>query len=355
MREGEDGEKTDRDGGMGSTEGATSSRTSVSWRMLVRNALSSSVGACVTALVMTPLDVVKVRLQAHSCEPVGLGYSKVVLQQGVGSSAACVDPASHYRGVIDALVRIPRQHGVRELWRGLGTSMMLAVPTTGVYFTLYEYMMSLHANASRQDGSSSTGKATVALLAGMTARSITATLAAPLELARTRAQANSANSDAARALSYIRAVWRSDGARALFRGLGPTLVRDVPFSGIYWLLYEPLKARHGMLERMLQSVNLHKDPGRSMELYILAGSMAGMVAAATTNPADVVKTRLQANRRKGSVGVMETVRAIYSADGAVGFTRGIGARVGKVAPACAIMMASYEFLRHRLYTWETQI
>ena len=36
-------------------------------------------------------------------------------------------------------------------------------------------------------------------------------------------------------------VARREGVAALWKGLGPTLWRDVPFSMVYWLGYENLK------------------------------------------------------------------------------------------------------------------
>lgn len=33
----------------------------------------------------------------------------------------------------------------------------------------------------------------------------------------------------------------TEGLSGLWRGLGPTVFRDVPFSGIYWAVYESLK------------------------------------------------------------------------------------------------------------------
>eukprot|EP00121_Abeoforma_whisleri_P016710 Awhi_evm1s15322 len=65
--------------------------------------------------------------------------------------------------------------------------------------------------------------------------------------------------------------------------LGPTLLRDVPFSAMYFPLYASLK------ERMSDSTN-----GLSVEGLLLAGAGAVVPAAFLTTPMDVVKTRMQA-------------------------------------------------------------
>lgn len=36
----------------------------------------------------------------------------------------------------------------------------------------------------------------------------------------------------------------AEGILGLWRGLGPTVFRDVPFSGVYWAIYESLKAHN---------------------------------------------------------------------------------------------------------------
>lgn len=62
----------------------------------------------------------------------------------------------------------------------------------------------------------------------------------PLELVRTKMQSQK--------LSYmevgqaLRSLIQQQGVLGLWKGLRATLLRDVPFSGIYWTSYEMLKS-----------------------------------------------------------------------------------------------------------------
>lgn len=44
----------------------------------------------------------------------------------------------------------------------------------------------------------------------------------------------------------MKSTIEAEGMFGLWRGLGPTLFRDVPFSGIYWMVYESWKAHNGI-------------------------------------------------------------------------------------------------------------
>ncbi|KAJ8360459.1 hypothetical protein SKAU_G00169840 [Synaphobranchus kaupii] len=85
------------------------------------------------------------------------------------------------------------------------------------------------------------------------------------------------------ATQIARELLRSQGIRGLYRGLGATLLRDVPFSVVYFPLFANLN-------------RLGKDsPEGTAPFYwsFLAGCFAGSTAAVLVNPCDVIKTRLQ--------------------------------------------------------------
>uniref|UniRef100_A0A6I8NVE6 Mitochondrial glutathione transporter SLC25A40 n=1 Tax=Ornithorhynchus anatinus TaxID=9258 RepID=A0A6I8NVE6_ORNAN len=327
--------------------------------------LASGTGAIVTSIFMTPLDVVKVRLQSQRSAPTQelaspqgpwtLRYGKwrcflycngilelpYVCQNG-GRCATWYPAPTHFTGTVDAFVKIIRQEGARTLWSGLPPTLVMAVPATAIYFTTYDQLRSFLSHHG------ATSDLYAPLVAGAVARLGTVTVVSPLELVRTKLQSQ--------ALTYqelrvsIRGAVAQGGWRSLWQGWGPTVLRDVPFSALYWFNYELVKRR---LEDWMQSDRA------SVSISFLAGALSGTVAAALTLPFDVVKTHRQID-----LGKVETLRVtsprspstwlllrkIRVESGTRGLFAGFLPRVIKVAPACAIMISTYEFGK----SWEDQ-
>lgn len=324
--------------------------------------ISSTVGALATSLIVTPLDVVKIRLQAqqknfyknkcflycnglmeHICYCVN-GHKNGHLH-GTNGTHIAIDPrdVKWYRrpvegrlnGTFDALIKISRSEGLSSLWSGLPPTLLMAIPATVIYFTVYDR---LRANLWAWNGSSQQ-PIWIPMFCGASARCIAATTISPLEMVRTKMQSKK--------LSYlevttaIKQLVKIEGWPSLWRGLGPTLLRDVPFSSIYWASYEFLK----------QSFD-QRTP--TLHFSLPAGALAGTIAAVTTLPFDVVKTHrqielgerdlLEPEKRASDVsrGTKDILRKIYRQSGYSGLFSGIVPRVIKVAPSCAIMIACYE-------------
>ena len=144
-------------------------------------------------------------------------------------------------------------------------------------------------------------------------------------------------------------IARGGGVGGVFRGLGPTLCRDVPFSGFYWTVYEEMKP---LLSKTHTFENNH------VGISFLSGSVAGTVAAFLTTPFDVVKTHQQAavSKERGGgkggggwgEGTYSLLKRIWKADGFGGLFAGVLPRCARVAPSCAIMISAYEFTKTHL-------
>lgn len=180
------------------------------------------------------------------------------------------------------------------------------------------------------------------MMSGVTARICAVTVVSPIELVRTKMQAQ--RQTYAQIMQFVRNVIALQGIWGLWRGLRPTILRDVPFSGIYWPIYEYLK------------LNLGNRSQPSFSRSFLAGVLAGSVAAVVTTPFDVVKTHEQVEFGERVIftdspardlgrrpGTYSRLTAIYRTHGVRGLFAGCGPRLLKVAPACAIMISTFEY------------
>jgi solute carrier family 25 protein 39/40 len=176
------------------------------------------------------------------------------------------------------------------------------------------------------------------LVSGITARTVISTIASPLELLRTTLQSTPPNPNVPHTLSSVlnstRILAKTQGLTALWRGLTPTLWRDVPFSGIYWANYETWKS------------TFRERYNRTGAFYeFISGAVSGITAAVITHPFDVAKTRRQAlvlSQEGVPAQTMRFLLKIARQEGIPALYAGIAPRLAKIAPACGIMIASYE-------------
>eukprot|EP00622_Pseudochattonella_farcimen_P005851 FR741545.1.p2 GENE.FR741545.1~~FR741545.1.p2 ORF type:complete len:234 (+),score=0.99 FR741545.1:66-767(+) len=219
----------------------------------------------------------------------------------------------------------------------------MAVPATVMYFTAYDEL--------KHRPFPTFGDVWAAPVAGATARVFASTVTSPFELIRTLSQAEGMSRPGAGAIGLMRQIVTQSGYTGLWRGLEPTLWRDVPFSGLYWPCLEEGKV---LLRERFPS----EHPVAPTARAFLSGAFAGMLSAVTVTPFDVVKTRRQLyaslaaepglhscidhSPSAGNGSTPEVMRAIYREEGIRGLFSGATARVMKVTPACAIMIGVYE-------------
>uniref|UniRef100_A0A671M6P9 Mitochondrial glutathione transporter SLC25A40 n=1 Tax=Sinocyclocheilus anshuiensis TaxID=1608454 RepID=A0A671M6P9_9TELE len=308
----------------------------------VQQMIASCSGAIITSLFVTPLDVVKIRLQAQrnpfpkgKCFVYCNGLMDHICVCENGISKAWYKAPGHFKGTLDAFIKIIRMEGIRSLWSGLPPTLVMAVPATVIYFTCYDQLCAVLKlrMGDRSDYAP--------LLAGAIARVGSATVISPLELIRTKMQSEK---QSYRELSaVIQSALHNQGWRSLWRGWGPTLLRDVPFSAMYWFNYEKGKAW------LCQYYNF-TDP--TFAITFTAGALSGSFASIVTLPFDVVKTKRQVELGELIICVVSTqvssstyyvMKRIVAENGVSGLFAGFLPRLIKVAPACAIMISTYEF------------
>ncbi|KAF4604870.1 mitochondrial aspartate-glutamate transporter agc1 [Pleurotus pulmonarius] len=170
----------------------------------------------------------------------------------------------------------------------------------------------------------------------------------PLEIVKIRLQVQG---EAAKAEGIVPRgavhIIRQLGIFGLYKGASACLLRDIPFSAIYFPAYWHLKKdvfQEGYNGKKLSFVET-----------LASAAIAGMPAAYLTTPADVVKTRLQVEARKGQAnyqGLRDAFVRIYREEGFRALFKGGPARVIRSSPQFGFTLLGYEVLKDVMpYPW----
>ncbi|XP_033186577.1 mitochondrial glycine transporter isoform X1 [Bombus vancouverensis nearcticus] len=269
---------------------------------VLKSFLVGSLSGTFSTILFQPLDLVKTRLQ-----------SKVNMHLDTPKS-----------GTLGIVIHIIKNENVFGLWKGITPTITRVVPGVGLYFsTLHWLKHTLHL----EDPLTSTE----ALLLGITARSMSGVLLIPITVVKTRFESEvyKYNSIA----EALRLIYKQEGVRGLSRGLIPTLLRDAPYSGIYLTFYTQLKS-------IFTEADLPYAKS-SAPIHFSCGILAGIFASIVTQPADVIKTKMQLypNEFKD---VRNAAFRIYKRYGVLGYFKGIVPRMLRRTLVTAMAWTVYE-------------
>lgn len=187
------------------------------------------------------------------------------------------------------------------------------------------------------------------LIAGGMAGGCQVVFTNPLEIVKIRlqVQGEAAKVEGALPKGAIHII-RQLGVLGLYKGATACLLRDIPFSAIYFPAYWHLK-RDIFHEG-------HNGKQLSFVETLGAAAIAGMPAAYFTTPADVVKTRLQVEARQGQTnykGLRDAFVKIYREEGFRALFKGGPARVIRSSPQFGFTLLGYETLKTTFpYPWQ---
>ena len=206
--------------------------------------------------------------------------------------------------------------GVRGLWRGNLLAQARVVPHSAVVFTTFDRYHELLRTRVFSDGQ---GDVTARFLAGSAAGATGTTLTYPMDLIRARTTAHwGVQPKYAGFTSAFRSIVATEGARALFSGLGPTVAGIIPYAGLSFATFETLKSHL----RNLQPPAQQDKPLPAVATFI-AGGCAGLVAQTATYPLHVVRRRMQVNPTIAKRTMLAVLAEIYAHEGAHGLFKGL--------------------------------
>ncbi|KAE9039043.1 hypothetical protein PR003_g5607 [Phytophthora rubi] len=302
-----------------------------------RHFVGGAVGGMTAALITSPLEVVKTRLQ---------------IRGGSGSFGT--------QTTFGVMLSIGRSESVFGLWRGITPTLIGVMPARAIYFGAYSTFKEKFSNYGLN------GR-TYNFLSAAGAGSISATLCCPIWVVKTRLQLMPAHSMAATAVatrqsvvsvgfaevetavatkarpqfSSVRQValdmYRKEGPRAFFRGLSASYW-GISESAIQFALYEECKD--------------HIEEPTNLKYFFTAGACK-LLASLCTYPHEVIRTRMRDQRAPlGSKelkyrSMIQSIVKIYKEEGRRGLYGGLPAHLMRVVPNAAILFMVVEVIANQ--------
>uniref|UniRef100_A0A5B7BBW5 EF-hand domain-containing protein n=1 Tax=Davidia involucrata TaxID=16924 RepID=A0A5B7BBW5_DAVIN len=196
---------------IGSAKGEDKADIGASGRLV-----AGGVAGAVAQTAIYPMDLVKTRLQTYACEG----------------------------GKIPNLGALSRdiwvQEGPRAFYRGLIPSLIGIIPYAGIDLAAYETLKDMSRKHILHDGEPGP---LVQLGCGTISGALGATCVYPLQVIRTRMQAQRSNTDAAYKGMWdvFRRTLQHEGFRGFYKGIFPNMLKVVPSASITYLVYESMK------------------------------------------------------------------------------------------------------------------
>lgn len=280
-------------------------------------ALGSIAGAF-GAFMVYPIDLVKTRMQNQRGQ--------------VGQQL--------YKNSIDCFQKVIRNEGFRGLYSGVLPQLVGVAPEKAIKLTVNDLV-----RGSFTDKQSGSIALWAEIMAGASAGGCQVVFTNPLEIVKIRLQVQGEAMKAAaregEQVSKRSAMWivRNLGVVGLYKGASACLLRDMPFSAIYFPFYSHLKKDF-----------FGESPQKKLGIaqLLTAGAIAGMPAAYLTTPFDVIKTRLQVESRKGDTqytSLRHCAKTVFKEEGFKAFFKGGPARVLRSSPQFGFTLAGYEVLQ----------
>lgn len=164
-------------------------------------------------------------------------------------------------------------------------------------------------------------------------------------------------------IDAARKIYRYEGAPAFYAGLGPALV-GISHIGVQFPAYEYLR-------RKFTGGGIG-NPGAHWLSVLYASVLSKMLASSVTYPHEVIRTRLQIQRRAmlgpdfllglGSVqrksnmllqpkyrGMVRTFQTVLKEEGWRALYAGLGTNLLRTVPSAGAMMLTYEYVMHSLH------
>jgi solute carrier family 25 (adenine nucleotide translocator) protein 4/5/6/31 len=258
--------------------------------------LLGGVSAAVSKTAVAPIERIKLLLQTQDANAKITGDKK-------------------YKGIVDCMVRVPKEEGVSAFWRGNLANVIRYFPTQALNFAFKDTYKKIFCpyNPKTDMWKFFFGN----LASGGAAGATSLMVVYPLDFARTRLAADVGKNATDRQFNglvdCINKIRRTDGVKGLYQGFSISVLGIIVYRACYFGGYDTLK-------RVLFS----DGKGSILYKFLIAQAVTG-ISGLVSYPLDTVRRRLMMQSGRKDVlytGTMDCFAKIYKNEGGKAFFKG---------------------------------
>jgi solute carrier family 25 (adenine nucleotide translocator) protein 4/5/6/31 len=253
------------------------------------------VSAAVSKTAVAPIERIKLLLQTQDAN-------------------AKITSDKKYKGIVDCLVRVPKEEGFSAFWRGNLANVIRYFPTQALNFAFKDTYKKVFCpfNPKTDFWKFFFGN----LASGGAAGATSLMVVYPLDFARTRLAADVGKGAADRQFSglvdCLTKIHKTDGLKGLYQGFGVSVLGIIIYRACYFGGYDTLK-------RVLFKGDT------SIFLKFLVAQVVTGISGLVSYPLDTVRRRMMMQSGRKDVmytGTFDCVRKVYHNEGGKAFFKG---------------------------------
>lgn len=304
---------------------------------------ASAISSGLAEIATLPTDVVKVRLQIQQDPQTLMKISNL------SPSSGYTQPI-RYQGFLNCILRIIQEESIFALWKGFIPALVRQVLYSSMSLVIYEPVIHLLASGGKKSNGDVKEESSFyhRFVAGGISGVIGIICFNWTEVIKTQMQSSIETKSMT---SVCRQIYQTEGFEGFFAGLKPNILRTFLVNATQLSVYDQIKFTiFGPLY------------GNDSPLsHLGSSSLAGVVTAITSTPADVIKTRLMndaGQNYKESSGVVaphapyrgfvKSAVRIYKEEGVLALYKGFWPICVRRTIWCTVFFLSYEKIRATL-------
>lgn len=293
--------------------------------------IAGGVAACGAVTVTHGFETVKIRLQLQ------------------GELQSKKEAVRQYRGVFHGVGVIVKNDGPKGLFRGIGCAYVYQMVLNGCRLGFYEPLRKSVTHALYNDATKQSFG--INLFSGAASGILGAAAGSPFFLVKTRLQSYSpfmpvgTQHHYAGAIDGFRNIYRNEGIKGLYRGVGPAMVRTGFGSSVQLPTYFFAKRR----------LVKHLGMEEGMPLHIASSTISGFVVCCVMHPPDTVMSRMYNQTGNLYTSAFDCLYRTVKTEGLLAVYKGYFAHLARILPHTILTLTLAEQTNKLMRKFEDRI